>query len=95
MLELDEVTKENVMEERWLEGMVHDGVRCSGCHTTPIEGKRLECEQCYDYNLCEECWTATARKKKLQPSLSIPAPNTTLQQSVNIELVIYKLIQKN
>ena len=53
--------------------MVHDGVRCVGCSISPIEGKRFECDQCYDYNLCEECWTLTSRKNKLQPSLSIPA----------------------
>ena len=68
-----EVTVDNVMEARWLEGMVHDGVRCVGCNTSPIVGRWFECDDCYDYNLCEGCWTAAPRKKKLQPSLSTPA----------------------
>ena len=74
VMEMSNLTEDNVMDERWLEGMVHDGVRCVDCNITPIEGKRFECDQCYDYNLCEECWTNTASKKKPRPSLTVPPP---------------------
>ena len=78
--EKGEVTVENVMEARWLEAgpMVHDGVRCVGCSTSPIVGRRFECDQCFDYNLCQECYAATIAKKRiLQTSVSIPSPSVS------------------
>ena len=75
--EMDEVTVDNLMEERWLKAMVHDGVRCVECNISPIKGKRFSCDECYDYNLCEECWTT--ERKKLQRSFSKPASWTSTQ----------------
>ena len=71
-----EVTVDNVMEARWLEGMVHDGVRCVGCNTSPIVGRWFECDDCYDYNLCEECWTKNMiqQNSPLPPASQKPAP---------------------
>ena len=89
--DISEVTEANVMDPRWLEAvpMVHDGVRCVACSSSPIVGRRLECDLCYDYNLCEDCYTTTTNKDiepqkllNLQRSLSSPAP----QQSPQIGL---------
>ena len=73
--EADEVTTENVMDPRWLEAagpLVHDGVRCFGCSSSPIVGRRLECDQCYDYNLCEDCHASTAAKQRGFFSVRVP-----------------------
>ena len=73
--EADEVTAENVMDPRWLEAagpLVHDGVRCFGCSSSPIVGRRLECDQCYDYNLCEDCHASTAAKQRGFFSVRVP-----------------------
>ena len=66
-----EVTVENVMDDRWVVDvpMVHDDVRCVGCTTRPIVGKRFECDQCFAYNLCEDCF---AGKNKSRAYLSYP-----------------------
>ena len=64
-----EVTVENVLDDRWVVDvpMVHDDVRCVGCTTKPIVGKRFECDQCFAYNLCEDCYTG---KNKARPYLN-------------------------
>ena len=64
-----EVTVENVLDDRWVVDvpMVHDDVRCVGCTTKPIVGKRFECDQCFAYNLCEDCYTG---QNKARPYLN-------------------------
>ena len=64
-----EFTVENVMDERWVVDvpMVHDDVRCVGCTTKPIVGKRFECDLCFAYNLCEDCFNG---KNKTRPYLN-------------------------
>ena len=61
----DQVTVDNVLEDRWVRDvpMVHDAVECVGCSTSPIVGKRYECDQCYSYNLCEDCWAGKNRSR--------------------------------
>ena len=69
------VTVENVMDPRWLEAggpLVHDGVRCVGCSSSPIVGRRFECDQCYDYNLCEDCHASTAAQQRGFFSVRVP-----------------------
>ena len=63
-----EVTVENVMDASWVVDvpMVHDDVLCVCCTSKPIVGKRFECDQCFAYNLCEDCYTG---KNKQRPSL--------------------------
>ena len=63
-----EVTVENVMAARWMEAgpMVHDGVRCVGCSTSPIVGRRFECDQCYDYNLCQDCCPDKNKRREVE-----------------------------
>lgn len=31
-------------------------VKCYGCHKEPIEKIRYKCDQCFDFNLCEDCY---------------------------------------
>ena len=76
------VTVENVMDPRWLEAggpLVHDGVRCVGCSSSPIVGRRLECDQCYDYNLCDDCCPSASRN--LQRSLPTSNPHSTFNNN--------------
>lgn len=35
--------------------MVHEGVACSKCHTTPIHGIRYQCSVQPNTNYCEDC----------------------------------------
>ena len=65
-----EFTVLNVMEDSWVVDvpMVHDDVRCVGCTTKPIVGKRFECDQCFAYNLCEDCY-AGKNKSPALPAL--------------------------
>lgn len=37
------------------EGIVHEGIACSGCATNPINGIRYACPQCFKFNLCQVC----------------------------------------
>lgn len=36
---------------------VHPGVRCDGCNQCPMEGIRLKCRVCENYDLCSKCYT--------------------------------------
>lgn len=36
-------------------GIVHRGITCDGCSTTPIRGIRWRCTNCIDYDLCSDC----------------------------------------
>ena len=67
-MSVKELTVENVMDASWVVDvpMVHDDVRCVGCTSKPIVGKRFECDQCFAYNLCEDCY---AGKNKQRPYL--------------------------
>ena len=62
---VDGVTVDNVMEDRWVVDvpLVHDSVKCVGCRSSPIVGKRYECDQCYSYNLCEDCWSGRSKSR--------------------------------
>lgn len=35
---------------------VHFGVKCDSCLTSNIEGVRYKCNQCLNYDLCEDCY---------------------------------------
>ena len=79
--EISDVTEDNLMEKRWLTDMVHDGVRCVDCNITPIMGKRFKCDECFDYNLCEECWVRNDKNKKSQPS---PSPQPSICRELQL-----------
>lgn len=38
-----------------LSEIIHEGVKCERCSTTPIIGDRYQCSKCPKYNLCEKC----------------------------------------
>jgi len=38
---------------------VHDYVECDGCGQSPIIGKRYKCNNCRDYDLCQNCINTT------------------------------------
>lgn len=38
-----------------VDNLVHDGVTCSNCQKTPIEGIRYTCVNCDQFDLCQEC----------------------------------------
>lgn len=36
--------------------VVHSNVTCDGCRTKGVRGIRYKCNQCFDYDLCQECY---------------------------------------
>eukprot|EP00919_Chromeraceae_sp_WS-2016_P073700 GHVR01174268.1.p1 GENE.GHVR01174268.1~~GHVR01174268.1.p1 ORF type:complete len:177 (-),score=54.84 GHVR01174268.1:1-531(-) len=39
------------------EDEVHVYVRCNGCNMSPLMGKRYKCLLCYDFDLCDTCFS--------------------------------------
>jgi len=35
----------------------HYGIVCDGCQVSDFEGKRWKCDVCFDFDLCEKCYT--------------------------------------
>ena len=52
----DKIQKENKL--------VHKGYQCNICNQNPLLGIRYECENCYDYNLCEKCYYDVLNERK-------------------------------
>lgn len=40
----------------FLAGMKFRNITCDGCRTSTIPGTRWKCSQCYDYDLCTQCY---------------------------------------
>ncbi|KAG5366765.1 E3 ubiquitin-protein ligase HERC2 [Yarrowia sp. B02] len=56
-------------------GVVHRGITCDGCGTSPIVGTRYHCSECVDVDLCQYC--VVLRKHQWSHVLikiKIPAP---------------------
>ncbi|KAI4250172.1 MAG: hypothetical protein L6R40_000344 [Gallowayella cf. fulva] len=57
------------------EGFVHRGVNCDSCNAMPIRGIRYRCNNCHDYDLCEQCESLQVHDKThLFTKIRIPAP---------------------
>ena len=41
---------------------LHRSVTCDGCGVSPIRGGRWKCRECDDFDLCDSCYGASARK---------------------------------
>lgn len=41
---------------------IHNGNRCNNCKVFPIVGKRFVCMTCYDYDLCNKCYSNMSLK---------------------------------
>lgn len=52
---LKQLTFEIAAQREINEGVVHRGINCDGCQTTPIRGVRYRCANCEDFDLCENC----------------------------------------
>ena len=47
---------ERRVRPRLVEGGAHPGITCDGCEASPITGDRYKCQECDDFDLCEECY---------------------------------------
>ncbi|KAF2141047.1 uncharacterized protein K452DRAFT_288427 [Aplosporella prunicola CBS 121167] len=55
-------------------GIVHRGITCDGCRTTPIRGVRYRCTNCVDYDLCSDCEATNIHPKThMFQKVKIPA----------------------
>lgn len=59
-----------------MDGYIHRGVTCDGCHTMPIHGIRYRCANCLDYDLCESCEAQELHiKTHIFYKIRVPAPS--------------------
>lgn len=42
--------------KRWIISAVVHPVQCEGCHRASFTGFRYKCQQCFKYNLCQDCF---------------------------------------
>lgn len=40
--------------------IVHIGITCDGCRTSPVAGTRFKCAHCLDFDLCTSCYSRLA-----------------------------------
>lgn len=45
-----------------IQNVIHNNVRCDGCHQNPIRGKRYKCRVCPDFDYCEACYKSLAKQ---------------------------------
>jgi hypothetical protein len=53
-----------VLENNQDEDILHEYLRCNGCHAEPIAGPRFKCKTCPDTDICEQCFDARLLNKK-------------------------------
>ncbi|KAF7514142.1 hypothetical protein GJ744_004467 [Endocarpon pusillum] len=59
-----------------MDGYIHRGVTCDGCHKMPIHGIRYRCANCLDYDLCESCEAQELHiKTHVFYKIRVPAPS--------------------
>jgi serine/threonine protein kinase len=56
-LDWSPATKERIRRAESDVAGVHSGVRCDGCKKLSFAGRRYQCLQCVDYDLCDSCYT--------------------------------------
>ena len=64
--ENEEINNKNLnsMKQNQQSKLIHEGYTCNLCKKTPIIGLRYKCNNCYDYNLCENCYNDILQNKK-------------------------------
>ncbi|KAG5356701.1 Protein ref(2)P [Yarrowia sp. E02] len=56
-------------------GVVHRGITCDGCGTSPIVGTRYHCSECVDVDLCQYCVVLSKHQwSHVLIKIKIPAP---------------------
>ncbi|OKL56463.1 hypothetical protein UA08_08135 [Talaromyces atroroseus] len=57
------------------DGYIHRGVTCNNCGMMPIQGIRYRCDNCVDFDLCENCEAQQVHNKThVFLKIRIPAP---------------------
>ncbi|EED16301.1 EF hand domain protein [Talaromyces stipitatus ATCC 10500] len=57
------------------DGYIHRGVTCNNCGMLPIQGIRYRCDNCVDFDLCENCEAQQVHNKThIFLKVRIPAP---------------------
>ncbi|GAM38525.1 hypothetical protein TCE0_033f09312 [Talaromyces pinophilus] len=57
------------------DGYIHRGVTCNNCGMMPIQGIRYRCDNCVDFDLCENCEAQQVHNKThIFLKVRIPAP---------------------
>ena len=58
--------KKDIIEEANSILTVHDNYQCDGCQANPIIGARYHCNDCPDYDLCEDCYQGYPHKHMME-----------------------------
>lgn len=61
----------------------HKDVRCDVCHESPIQGVRIKCDDCADYNMCWSCYQAHKSSKEHNTSHAVVAHLSPVHREFN------------
>lgn len=87
----NEINLENFFKK--FKDETHESVKCNGCDIGPIVGIRFKCYECYDYDLCYNCYKAekeTLDHKKIHQLLIIANKLTISSQNIKLDTELGK-----
>lgn len=71
----------NLGSQQVVDCSIHEGIKCDGCKTVPVVGKRYKCLICINFDLCEHCFMKL-RYSHLHPFNSMTKSKATIYHNV-------------